>query len=254
MKKLIIVLIMAIPIIFLWGCNDKKTVKEDSVKRKITIKEATDRMTKYLDNKYKTRHVVNNVSAEANGNGPFSVLDTISGVAYRSEDPSRIFDVYISFDGNIIKDNYVTIPFAPKVNKIYSDIAKKVWNKINLDLTLGVGETKENWNENSDVLSFIVKESPGIYSKIYIDSKDFNKTIEIENVNRFTKYLKDSSLYGSFTLIYVNNNNFESTINELNKLSVEKIKESNLIMKCVSIDFLPAKDIDSEKIIKAFEK
>ena len=252
MKKLIVILIIAIPLIFMWGCGNRKPVKEDNSNKEITMKEATNMMTKYLDDKYKTKHVV--AKTKVDGDGPFTTLNRMSAEAYRSEDPSHVFQVYISFDGKKINDNYVTIPFTPKANKLYTDLANSIWRDIQVELTLGIGEPNKNWNENSDVSDFIANEHPGLESRIYISIKNYDKTTEIDNVIRFMKKLSDHNLNGGFSFIYIDNKDFQGTIKIIKKLSVDEILQNSLIKKCANIDFLPRTGINYDEIKNAFEK
>ena len=252
MKKLIVILIIAIPLIFMWGCGNRKPVKEDNSNKEITMKEATNMMTKYLDDKYKTKHVV--AKTKVDGDGPFTTLNRMSAEAYRSEDPSHIFQVYISFDGKKINDNYVTIPFTPKANKLYTDIANSVWKDIQVELTLGIGNPIDSWNENSDVLSFIIKEKPVVDARIYINIKNYDKNKEIENVKEFIQFLNNSNLDGRFEFIYIDTMNFEENIAELKKLSYKEVSKSSLIKKAVALDFSHRIGIDIDNINKAFEK
>jgi hypothetical protein len=251
MKKIILMLVIIVFVFSIWGCIPRQQSKQKT-DRGLRKEEATQLVVEFLDEKYGTEHVVTDLYLQ--GGTPFSTSGYHKGNAYRINDPDKVFEVYITDDGKKIRDNYYGFQISERVNDLYTNIGKSVWNQVDFSIDVEKIYAHEDWNESADLTEFLSIESPVIYAMMYINVDKYDEAAEVENIYNFINQLSESNLYGRLDFNFLSTENFSETVNEIEALdSFEKRINSDLLEKRVYIKFFQYKVPDKEDIKNAIK-
>ncbi|MFB0843423.1 hypothetical protein [Paenibacillus oleatilyticus] len=207
--RLVLRIVMLLSLVTLMGCGQK-------------YKDAEDKMTRYLNEKYGEEFVVENVGG-GYGSGIFST-DTIKAEAYPPNSPRHRFRAEITKDFSKVWDNYMNMIMADKFDekmiKVSQEVfeQKDIWVKTNLDSGGLSFPARDLNNKNMSIEDYFKAEAiNGLAVDLFIKSEpDIDKERQAEKVDQLVDRILalEEFKHGFISVFYLKPSAFEHVSTE----------------------------------------
>ncbi|MCP3776053.1 hypothetical protein NLX71_22585 [Paenibacillus sp. MZ04-78.2] len=202
--RLVLRIVMLLSLVTLMGCGQE-------------YKDAGEKMTRYLNDKYGEEFVIENVGG-GYGSGVFST-DTIKAEAYPKHSPRHRFRAEISKDFSKVWDNYMNMimadKFDAKMMKVSQEVfeQKDVWVKSYLNSGGLAFPARDLNNKNMSIEDYFKAEQLyGIAIDVFIKSEpDIDKEREAEKVDQLVAKIVELQEFknGAIDVYYLKPSSFE---------------------------------------------
>ncbi|WP_025848608.1 hypothetical protein [Paenibacillus ehimensis] len=207
--RLVLRIVMVLSLVSLMGCGQK-------------YKDAEEKMTQYLNEKYGEEFVVENVGG-GYGSGIFST-DTIKAEAYPPNCPRHRFRAEITKDFSKVWDNYMNMimadKFDEKMMKVSQEVfgQKELWVKTHLDSGGLSFPARDLNNKNMSIEDYFKAEAiNGIAVDLFMKSEpNVDKEREAEKVDKLVDRVLalEEFKHGFISVFYLKPSVFEQVSTE----------------------------------------
>ncbi|MFB6367021.1 hypothetical protein ACFCP7_23835 [Paenibacillus elgii] len=207
--RLVLQIVMLLSLVTLMGCGRE-------------YKDAGEKMTLYLNEKYGEEFVIENVGG-GYGTGIFST-DTIKAEAYPKHSPRHRFRVEITKDFSKVWDNYMNMimadKFDEKMMKVSQEVfeQKDIWVKTHLDSGGLSFPARDLNNKNISIEDYFKSEAiNGLAVDLFIKSEpNVNKGRQAEKVDKLVDKILalEEFQHGFISVFYLKPSPFEHVSTE----------------------------------------